>query len=81
MLSRVLLFVNLWTVARKAPLPMEFSGQEYWSGGPFPTAGDLPDPRIETESLVTLALAGRFFITVRMLVAQLYPTLCDPHGL
>ena len=41
-LSRVQLFVNLWTVARQAPLPMEFSRQEYWSGLPFPSPGDLP---------------------------------------
>ena len=75
MLSRVLLFVNLWTVAQQAPLPMEFSRQEYWSGGPLPTAGDLPDPGIETKSLVPPALADRFFTTVRMLVAQSYLTL------
>ena len=38
------------TVARQAALSMEFSGQEYWSGLPFPTPGDLPDPGIELES-------------------------------
>jgi len=42
---------------------MEFSRQEYWSGLPFPAAGDLPNPGIEPESSVSLALAGRFFIT------------------
>ena len=36
-----------WTVAHQAPLSMGFSRQEYWSGLPFPTPGDLPDPRIE----------------------------------
>ena len=40
-------FVNQWTVARQAPLSMEFSGQEHWSGLPFPPPGDLPDPGIE----------------------------------
>ena len=35
------------SVARQAPLPMEFSRQEYWSGLPFPSPGDFPDPRIE----------------------------------
>ena len=36
-----------WTVARQAPLSMEFSRQEYWSVLPFPSPGDLPDPGIE----------------------------------
>jgi len=43
---------------------MEFSRQEYWCGLPFPTSGDLPDPRIELSSLVFPALAGGFFATV-----------------
>ena len=38
-----LTFVIPWTVACQAPLSMEFSSQEYWSGSPFPTSGDLPD--------------------------------------
>ena len=42
---------------------MEFSRQEYWSGEPFPTPGDLPDPGIELVSLVFPALAGGFFTT------------------
>ena len=45
------LFVTLWTVAHQAPLSMGFSRQEYWSGLPFPTPGDLPNPGIEAESL------------------------------
>ena len=36
-----------WTVAYQAPLSMGFSKQEYWSGLPFPSPGDLPDPEIE----------------------------------
>ena len=39
-----------WTVACQAPLSMGFSRQEYWSGLPFPSAGDLPDPGIEPRS-------------------------------
>ena len=39
------------TVANQALLTMEFSRQEYWSEGPFPTPGDLPNPRIEATSL------------------------------
>ena len=50
--------VTLWT-----PLSMEFPKQEYWSGLPFPTPGDLPNPGIEPGSLGSPALAGGFFIT------------------
>ena len=49
-LSRVPLFVTPWTVAYQAPLSMGFSRQEYWSGLPFPSPGDLPDPGIEPRS-------------------------------
>ena len=59
--SCVQLFVTLWTVARQAPLSMGFSRQEYWSGLPCPPPGDLPDPGIEPMSLMSPALAGRFF--------------------
>ena len=44
-------FVTPWTVARQAPLSMGFSRQEYWSGLPFPSPGDLPDPGIKCRSL------------------------------
>ena len=47
-------YATLWTVA---PLAMVFSRQKYWSGLPFPSPGDLPDPGIEP---MTSALAGRF---------------------
>ena len=49
-LSRVQLFETPWTVAPQAPLSMGFSRQEYWSGLPFPSPGDLPDPGIEPRS-------------------------------
>ena len=52
-----------WTVALKAPLSMEFFKQEYWSGWTFPSPGDLPDPGMEPKTLVSPALAGRFFTT------------------
>ena len=58
MLSHVQIFATPWTVAHQAPLFMGFPRQEYWSGLPFPSAGDLPNPGIEPESP---ALAGRFF--------------------
>ena len=49
-LNSVGLFAILWTVAYQAPLSMGFSRQEYWSGLPFPSPGDLPDPGIEPGS-------------------------------
>ena len=49
-LSRVQLFVTPWIVAQQAPLSMGFSRPEYWSGLPFPSAGDLPNPGIEPRS-------------------------------
>ena len=52
-LSRVQLFVTPWIVACQAPLSVEFSRQECWSGLPFPAPGDLPDPGIETVSSVS----------------------------
>ena len=47
---RVRLSTTLWTVARQAPLSMGLSGQEYWSGLPCPSPGDLPDPGIKPTS-------------------------------
>ena len=49
-LSRVQLFATPWTVAHQAPLSMGFSRQEYWSGLPFPSPGDLSDPGIKPRS-------------------------------
>ena len=63
-LSCVQLFVALWTVTHQdPPLSMEFPRQEYWSGLPFPTPEDLPDPGIKPSFLVSPALAGGFFTT------------------
>jgi len=42
---------------------MGFSRKEYWSGLPFPSSGDLPDSRIESVSLMSPAMADRFFTT------------------
>ena len=53
-------FVTPWTVAHQAPLSMGFPRQEYWSGVPLPSPGDLPDPRLQPESPV---LAYGFFTT------------------
>ena len=61
--SRVQFFVILWTVTPQALLSMEFSRQEYWSRLLCPSPGDLSDPRIEPASLMSPALAGKFFTT------------------
>ena len=50
LLIHVQLFVTPWTIANQAPLSMGFSRQEYWSGLPIPSPGDLPDPGIEPVS-------------------------------
>ena len=60
-LSHVQLFVTPCIVAHQAPLSMELSRQEYWSGLAFPTPGDLPDPGIKPGCPAFSALAGRFF--------------------
>ena len=51
-LSHVRLFATLWTVAHQAPPSMGLSRQEYWSGLPFPSPADFPDPGIEPRSPV-----------------------------
>ena len=85
-LSHVQLLATPWTAACQAPLSMKLSRQEYWSGLPCPSPGDLPNPGMEPSSL---ALAGTFFTTeppgkpiciylTCVLVAQLCLTLCNP---
>ena len=61
--SRVRLFVTLWTVALQTPPPKGLSRQEYWSGLPCPPPGNLPNPGIKPESLVSPSLAAGFFTT------------------
>ena len=60
-LSCVWLFTTPWTVAHQAPPSIGFSRQEYWSGLPFPSPGDLPYPGIEPRSPALWADAGRCF--------------------
>ena len=50
---RLWLFATLWTVAHQVPLSMGFSREKYWRGLPFPSPGDLPDPRIESVPLMS----------------------------
>ena len=56
--------LTLWNVSYQAPLSIGFSRKEHWSGFPFPTPGDLPDPGIKPSFLASPALSGRFFTTV-----------------
>ena len=63
LLSHFWLLMTPWTVACQAPLSIEFSRQEHWSGLPIPAPGDLPDPGIKPICLASSTLAGRFFTT------------------
>ena len=54
--SRAWLFATLQTVACQAPQSIRFSRQEYWSGLPFPSPGDLPDPGIQPMSLMSWSI-------------------------
>ena len=57
------LFETSWTVTCQTPLSVEFPRHLHWSGWPFPSPGDLPDPGIKPVSPVSPALAGGFFTT------------------
>ena len=59
--SYIQLFLTPWTIVHQALLSMGLSGQEYWSGLPFPPPGNLPDPGVEPLSPTSPALAGGFF--------------------
>ena len=61
--SCIQLFVTLWIIACWPPLSMGFPRQEYWSGLPCFSPGDLPNSRTEPVSFMSPALAGRFFTT------------------
>ena len=71
--SHVQLFVTLWTVAHQAPLSLEFSRQEHWSGLPLPPPGALPNLGKEPRPLLSPALVGGFFATSATWEAQLHP--------
>ena len=73
--SPVQLCGTLWTVARQVPLSIGFSRQEYWSGLPCPSPGELPDPEMESASLLSPAFVGRFFFFFLPLVLPGKPHL------
>ena len=80
--SHAQLFATLWMVALQAPLSMGFSRQNYWSGLPFPSPGDLPYPKTEPVSLASPALAGGFFTTSSTLFSfSVVSDSLQPHGL
>ena len=68
--SCVQFFATTWTVAHQAPLSMGFSRQEYWSGLPFPSLGDLPKPGIKPRSPALQADA--------LTSGPLTPKYCNP---
>ena len=74
LLSRVRLFVIPWTVAHQAPPSMGFSRQEYWSGLPFPSPGDLPNSGIKPRSPALWANAltseplGKHYLVLNQIV-------------
>ena len=72
-LSPVQLFVTPWTVVYQAPLSMGFSRQEYWSGLPCSPSEDFPSLGAEPQSLMSPALAGRFFTPSATWEAPLHP--------
>ena len=57
-------FATLWTVAHQIPVSMGFPRQEYWTGLPFPSPSDLPNPGMELTSPESPALAHTFFTTM-----------------
>ena len=75
-LSHVQLFATPWTIACQAPLSVGFPRQEYWSGLPFPSPGDLPDPGVE---YVSPTLAGGFYTTESPAEPILFTTSLHLH--
>ena len=73
--SVVSISVASWPIACQAPLPTEFSRQGDWSGGPFPSLGDLLYPGIETVALASPVLAGRFVTSSAIWDAHIYMNL------
>ena len=67
---------NPWTVAHQAPVSMEFSRQEYWSGLPFASPGDLPNPGIEPRSPALQAGSSPFELLGRPAIPVMGSLFC-----
>ena len=80
-LNRVQLFATPWTVAHQAPLSMGFPRQEHWSGLPFPSLGNLPNPGIEPGPLMSLALTDGFSPTEPPEKAPVWAAIMKYHRL
>ena len=78
--SCVWLFVTLWTVAHQASLSMGFSQQEYWSGLPCPSPGDLPDPGIIAASPAIPALQTDSWLSEPLGKPHAYTYMYIYHG-
>ena len=89
LLSRVQVFENPWTVALQAPLSMEFCSKECWSGFPFPSPGDLPDPRIKPthntqsskcmDGCVLCVYAVHIRYVLKIMISMLIPLIPINH--
>ena len=66
-----------YSIAWQAPVSMGFPRKKYWSGLPFPSSGDLPDPEIEP---VSPALAGRFFTTKSYIYIYIKSLCCTSEN-
>ena len=87
LLSCVLLFAIPWTVAYQAPPSMGFSRREYWSGLPFPSPGDLPDPGIkpgspalQADALTEICLFSNHYSKIFLVLNYVSATLSQIHG-
>ena len=60
-----------WTAADQAPLSTGFSGQEYWSGLPFPSPEDFPDPEIQLIALASSVLASGFNFKFQLFIPRI----------
>ena len=73
------LFATPWAVALQAPSSMGFPRQEYWSGLPFPSPGDLPDPGIKPTSLTSLALQADSYLDPLLALQSYYTWMIFLH--
>ena len=67
-----------WTVTCQAPLSMEFSGQEYWSGLPFPSPGDLPDPEMEPGSPASPPKGVAYTVNLKVMMMEQKDVITQP---